>query len=216
VRDDTAVTAGAGGWPRFSAFAASAVLLIVVATVSCERAESQEPEPPTPATDTMTTAMRGALDRFRTTIQGTPPTRTAGGASDRNDLISRFVDAVQRADTAALIAMTMTRAEFAYLYYPSSVYTHPPYALDAEYVWLLTKSNTEKGLTRIMQRFAGQTLHVTAHRCNEQPKQEGPNRYWDGCVLTTAIAGASPTMRWFGTIWERGGHFKFVSYANDL
>jgi hypothetical protein len=190
--------------------------LLIVATVSCDQARGRVPDSTHLAADTMTSTMRQALDRFRTTVQGPPPQVASGGAASRDELIRKFTSAVERADTAALIGMTMNRAEFAYLYYPYSVYTHPPYELDAEFVWLLTKSNTEKGLTRIMERFAGKMLHMTAQRCTDEPKQEGPNHYWENCTITTHIDGVSKTMRWFGSIWERDGHFKFVSYANDL
>ncbi|MGH7556092.1 MAG: hypothetical protein ACREMQ_24075 [Longimicrobiales bacterium] len=193
------------------------VLLLLTTVMSCEQAQTHPAQTPSARTaaDTMTTAMREALERFRTTVQVARPATVSGGAASRDDLVSRFVEAVQRADTAALIGMTMNRAEFAYLYYPYSIYTHRPYELDAETTWLLTKGNTEKGLTRILQRFGGQAFNLVSYRCAE-PKQEGPNRYWDGCTLTRTIDGAPHTMRWFGSIWERDGHFKFVSYANDM
>lgn len=190
------------------------LLLILLTIVACDRAP--EPDPSQPALDTMTTAMRDALDQFRSTVRGEPPTTIAGGATSRDELVASFADAVERADTAALIEMTMNRAEFAYLYYPHTIYTRPPYELDAETSWLLSKANTEKGLTRILERFGGKPFSVFAHQCEAEVAHEGPNRYWHRCTLTGRIEGAPPTMRWFGSIWERNGQFKFVSYANDL
>ncbi len=160
--------------------------------------------------------MREALEGFRETVQLPAPATIAGGASSRDDLVRRFADAVQRADPAALIRMTMNRAEFAYLYYPHSIHINRPYELAADDAWLLTRADSEKGLTRIIQRFGGKPFQVTAYQCNEEPRAEGPNRYWDDCTLTGRIEGAPETMRWFGSIWERDGHFKFVSYSNDL
>jgi hypothetical protein len=190
------------------------LLLISAVLVGCNRAPASEPaELPS---DTMTTAMRVALDRFRTTVSGTISDTITGAAASRDELIERFAAAVQRADTTALIRMTMNRAEFAYLYYPHSIYTHPPYQQDPQTAWLLSKANAEKGLTRILQRFGGKPLVVSAYECAAEPEREGPNRYWSGCTLTARAEGAPPVMRWFGSIWERDGRFKFVSYANDL
>ncbi|MGH7505977.1 MAG: hypothetical protein ACRELX_10015 [Longimicrobiales bacterium] len=123
---------------------------------------------------------------------------------------------MERADTAALIRMTMNRGEFAYLYYPHTIHTRPPYELDAEHAWLLSRAQTEKGLTRILQRFGGRPFSAAAYACESAPRREGPNRYWDGCTVTRADHGVPRTMRWFGSIWDRDGHFKFAGYANDL
>jgi len=188
-------------------------LFVIGALVAC--AEAPPGESAELRGDTTTTAMRVALERFRTTVQGMPPD-TLTGAPDRDELVQRFVAAVQRADTAALINMTMNRGEFAYLYYPHSIYSRAPYQQDAETAWLLSKANSEKGLTRILQRFGGQRLELTGYDCAAEPKQEGPNRFWQECTLTAQAAGAPPAMRWFGGIWERDGRYKFISYANDL
>jgi hypothetical protein len=189
-------------------------LLLLGVVSACDQAPASEPGEL--RGDTMSTAMRTALDRFRTTVSGTPTDTLTGAVVSRDELIERFATAVQRPDTTALIGMTMNRAEFAYLYYPHTVYTQPPYELDAETAWLLTKANSEKGLTRILQRFGGKPLAVTGYTCATEPEQQAPNRYWHGCTLTTRAEGAPRVMQWFGSIWERDGRFKFVSYANDL
>jgi hypothetical protein len=182
--------------------------------LACEAVPEPERAPAAAGADTMSTAMRAALAEFRTTVHGPPPTTITGGAATRAELIRQFADAIARADTAALIRMTMSRAEFAFLHYPHTIYIHPPYELDAETSWMLSRANTEKGLTRILQRFAGQPFDVVAYRCPEEPRREGPNRYYDRCTLQRA--GSPPDMRWFGSIWERAGRFKFASYANDF
>jgi hypothetical protein len=192
--------------------------LTFLLVLGCEAVPARQAArlPAAPSGDTITTAMRDALDRFRATVQGPPPQTLMGGAASRDELVHRFTDAVARADTAALIHMTMNRGEFAHLYYPHTIYTRPPYELDAEHAWLLNRAHTEKGLTRILRRFGGQPLGGTAYACETEPRQEGPNRYWDGCRVTRAVAGVPHSMRWFGSIWERDGRFKFVGYVTDL
>src|SRR5262245_7724799 len=56
-----------------------------------------------------------------------PVSQLAGGTKSRDALVTQFAKAVERADTTALRRMVLSRAEFAYLYYPFSQYTHPPY-----------------------------------------------------------------------------------------
>jgi hypothetical protein len=192
------------------------VLLIIAGAcaLACERARESSAQA-APA-DSISPAMRTALEQFRTTVTGPPPTALAGAATGRDALIQAFVNAVERADTAALIGMTMNRAEFAYLYYPHSIYTHRPYEMDADTQWLLMKAAAEKGLTRILGRFGGRPFNFLGYNCDTAAVQEGPNRFWTHCTINSMRAGVPQTMRWFGSIWERDGLFKFVSFANDL
>src|SRR5262245_9032664 len=56
------------------------------------------------------------IARFRA---GLPPVASlSGGASSREALIRRFVTALETSDTAGLRNLLMSRAEFAWLYYP--------------------------------------------------------------------------------------------------
>src|SRR5690606_41184880 len=59
-----------------------------------------------------------AIEAFRATVNGPLPVRLTGAAPSMDELIARFVVAVEAADTAALIALTMTRGEFIALHYP--------------------------------------------------------------------------------------------------
>jgi hypothetical protein len=110
-----------------------------------------------------------------------------------------FVDALERQDTAALIRMHITRPEFAWLYFP---YTEAP-GLDPKIAWLLLRLESEKGLTRLMQR----PVPRGDLRCEDEARKQGPNRLWERCRLGTR--------QLFGTIVEREGRFKFVSYKTD-
>ena len=58
----------------------------------------------------------------------------------------------EAADTADLRHMTMTRAEFAHLYYPGSVYTRRPTRQEADLVWFLHIQDSEKGVSRALAR----------------------------------------------------------------
>jgi hypothetical protein len=156
-----------------------------------------------------------ALRRFRAGL--TPVARLAGGATSRDRLVAAFVRAVETRDTSALRGLEMSKAEFAYLLYPSSIYTRPPFQQQPEIVWMLQRANGGAGYRRLVERYAGRPLGYRGHRCDGEPEVRGENRIWGGCTLGYQRArGDTATGRLFGAILEREGRFKFVSYANDL
>jgi hypothetical protein len=54
-------------------------------------------------------------------------------------------------------------------------------------------------------------------QCPPEPLVEGPNRIWERCTVRVDSAGGETIeMRLFGSILERDGVFKFVSYTNDF
>jgi hypothetical protein len=139
-----------------------------------------------------------SMRRFREGLE--EPRGLEGGAGSREALVRGFVGALERQDTTALIRMHITRPEFAWLYFP---HTESP-GLDPKIAWLLLRLESEKGLTRLMQR----PIPRGDLQCEEEPRTQGPNRLWERCRLGTR--------QLFGTIVEREGRFKFVSYKTDL
>jgi hypothetical protein len=141
------------------------------------------------------------------------PPRLEGGARSREALAKAFVRALAQRDTVALRELHLTRAEFAHFYYPYTIYTHPPYQQAPGLVWLLTTQNSQKGITRALRRFGGRRLEYRDHACADREPQD-LNTLHRGCVLR--LAGDPQSRSLFGTILERDGRFKFVSYANGL
>jgi hypothetical protein len=156
-----------------------------------------------------------ALDRFRS---GLPEVRALeGGATSRDGLVRSFVRAVERSDSAALGRLQISRAEFAYLVYPSSPFTRPPFRQQPEVSWLLQRTAGDAGLGALYRGLAGRALGFDGYSCAPAPTAEGENRLWRGCrVRYRNAAGAPAEGALFGVIVERGGQFKFVNYANDL
>jgi hypothetical protein len=161
-------------------------------------------------------ALDDDLRRFRADISAAPE-RFTGGSPTREALVRRFLEALARADTAGLAAMALTRAEFAYLTYPSSPYTRAPYRQSPEIVWLLLRAEHGKGLTRLLRRLGGQKIGYLGHRCDPAPLREGQNRLWRGCRVRVKVGAEAPRdRRLFGVIVERQGQFKFVNYATEF
>ena len=155
-----------------------------------------------------------ALRRFRRDL---PPEKALrGGFGSREALVREFVRALEVRDTAALRRMVLKPGEFAWLYYPSSPLSRPPYELAPALMWFQLQGESEKGASRLFSDRAGPALRYAGHTC-APPRVEGKNRIHSSCELRrVTTARDSVAERLFGLIIERDGHYKFVSYANRL
>jgi hypothetical protein len=139
-----------------------------------------------------------------------------GGALSRDSLVARFTDAVARQDTPALRAMVLDRAEYGWIYFPSLQRMNPSTNMQPEVMWMLHAQESEKGITRVLRRLGGGQARFGAYACEAAPRVEGPNRYWDACAVETVAQDGEASLKLFGSLIERGGRWKIVSYANDF
>ncbi len=155
-----------------------------------------------------------ALERF---LANEPVTDSLSwGARQRDKLVSDFLEAIAARDTAALASMLVTRAEYGFLYYPTSIYSRKPYELAPDIAWMLNAENNAKGATRLLQRLGGRPLTLIGVACNKETT-EGANRFLTECVTVfRSGVGAVERRKLFGSIIERGGRLKFLSYAGDF
>ena len=155
-----------------------------------------------------------ALERFRREVPR--PAGLTGGAAGREKLVRRFIGALEASDTAALRRMLLQKDEFAWLYYPTTVFSRPPYELPPALLWFQMSGQSEKGASLLLSDRAGVPLGYVGHDCASE-RQEGENRIYGHCiVLRVAAPGDTVRDRLFGLIVERNGTYKFVSYANKL
>jgi hypothetical protein len=155
-----------------------------------------------------------ALERFRHGLAR--PAGLTGGSTSREELVRRFVAALEASDTAALRGMILRKDEFAWFYYPSSHLSRPPYELPPALLWFQMQGQTEKGASLLLSDRAGAALGYLGHDCASE-RLEGENQIYGHCVLRrVTAAGDTLAERLFGLVVERGGTFKFVSYANKL
>jgi hypothetical protein len=156
------------------------------------------------------------LRRFREGL-GPAPEALAGGAGSREALVRRFVRAVETRDSAAFRAMMLTRAEFAYLYFPESPLARAPYEAPPALLWFQMTEGSNKGAGRLLARLGGRPLGYAGYRCPDAPARQGANRVWERCTVRVVRApGDTVDRRLFGSIVERAGQFKFASYANEF
>ncbi|HEX6631337.1 MAG TPA: hypothetical protein VF048_09610, partial [Gemmatimonadaceae bacterium] len=123
---------------------------LLLALAACAR----EPEPH--ATE---------LGDFRATLAAAPDT-LAGGSASADALVERWARALRMVDTAELRRMAVTRAEFAYLVYPSSPIARPPYDLPPALMWMQLESNSGKGLRDVLRKRGGEPLALIRFQCD--------------------------------------------------
>lgn len=202
--------------------AALLTLVMSSALIACDRdaaprAETAPAGAPTPAgTVDSALPLETLLARFRATLPDTP-TVLAGGAASPDALSRALLEALGRRDTARVRSLVVSRAEFAWLYYPHSPNTRPPYVLEPELVWMTLAAASEKGAGRLLGRFGGTPLRLERVTCPDTGVAEGPNQVYRGCRVRFAPAeGGVREMQLFGALLRRDGRYKFLSYANDL
>ncbi len=205
-------------------------VLLAVAVATCLAAACGEPSPRTAAdsqaahvaeviaaggTVDSILPMAEQLRRFRVGLDSVDTLRHA--APDRESLVRRFLSAVSTSDTATLNALSLDRAEFAYLYYPTSAMSQPPYEAPPQLLWGQIMTSSNESLPKALARLAGTSVSLVQLRCPDSATVEGKNRLHQQCALRLRAGSTTlPDGRWFGTILEREGRFKFIGYANAL
>jgi hypothetical protein len=158
--------------------------------------------------------MEEQVRRFR---EGMTPVDTLRHSSaSREALVERLARAIARRDTADLNAMVLDRAEFAFLYYPESAMSRPPYEAPPTLLWGQILASSNAGAEKLLVRLGGKSVRVTALQC-PAPDREGANQLYQRCSVRFASPdGASLEGQLFGSILERDGRFKFVGLANRI
>jgi hypothetical protein len=146
-----------------------------------------------------------------------PVTELAQGASSLDDLAGTIVGALVARDEARLAELTLSRAEFAWLYYPTAAQARPPYDLDPATMWLTIESQGGRGLSRALERLGGRKVQYGGVTCAGVPVVEGENRIHGPCtVQITGDKDLAGEGRLFGLVIERAGRWKVLSYVNQL
>src|SRR5688572_10414606 len=195
-----------------------AFIALCCAACTVDDEEMDEPKiaaaiaPPAAVVDSIL-PMETMIARFQAAMPSQPGAHE-NAASSRAELMEMLAAALRDSSAAGLYSLRLSAPEFAYLYFPSSHFAREPYRHPPQLAWMMIEQNSIKGETRLLRRFGGGDISFTGHTCLHPPVTEGENRLWQGCTVDMATAHA--TLRLFGTIIERKGRFKFVSFANDL
>jgi hypothetical protein len=153
-----------------------------------------------------------ALRRFRA---GLAAPSTLDGAQSRDELVQRFIRAFERRDRGALLALTITRAEFAYLIYPELSISKPPYRQPPNVAWLLHETSNGSAIDKLVNK-AAERFRLLGYRCLGEPALEGTLRIWNDCMVRVREGSAERELSLFGRIVERDRRWKFIGMDNDL
>jgi len=159
-------------------------------------------------------SLDSALKVFRVGLEPVTELQAAESSIDR--AVARLVEIVERSDTAGLRALVMSRREFAWLYYPTSPFTREPTKQEPGLVWFLHIQNSQKGATRLMNRYGSGRLRLLSNECRGPARVEGGNTIWDDCLQRILEGGDTVVTRLFGGVIARDGRVKIFSYSNDL
>ncbi|MEX2529923.1 MAG: hypothetical protein WD960_04045 [Gemmatimonadota bacterium] len=141
----------------------------------------------------------------------------SGGEASKEALVERLIHALEVEDVETITSLAMTRNEFAWLYYPHTMYTARPYELSPALVWYHQQNRSSRGLTRLLDRYAGETLYYAGFNCPDEGEAFGEGHIWHGCsVLGSLPTGEEVEERIFGSILEWGGRYKLVSFSNEF
>jgi len=156
-----------------------------------------------------------ALHRFREGLQEVA--RLTSGAPTRDALVAELATGLAHSDTLALERLAVTRAEYAWLYYPTTAIARPPYELPPALAWFQLQEGNRKGALRLLRDLGGRTNDLLGYSCAADPMTERDNRIWTGCLVELRVdGGPASQQRLFAAILERDGQFAFLSFHNDF
>ncbi len=197
-------------------------LVTLILMAACSSGESREANPDgtverrAPVHVDSIFPIEEEIRRFREGLEE-PAGLGSGAGSSIDGLVDAFLRALEAGDTERLATLTLDRAEFAWLYYPHTMYVERPYQLGPALVWYQQQNLSGRGLTRALRRYDGETLYDTGVDCQEPAEAFGAGRIRHGCrVVGELPTGEEVVEVLFGSILELDGRFKFVGYANEL
>lgn len=155
------------------------------------------------------------LRKFRLGL--TPVDTLKNSSASMRELVNRLAAAISTHDTVALTQMQLSVNEFAYLYYPDSYLSKPPYSAPPELLWGQILASSDNGARRLLKQFGGAPITVSQLSCSNQPDSSGINVLHSYCRVRFSVPGGkSLEGNLFGTIIECNGRFKFLSLANRI
>ncbi len=189
--------------------------LLFLPLAGCNRRPEPASAQPPSGSFTPDSTRQAQLTAFR---QGTAEVQELqSGYPSREELVRRFLEALEAQDTASLRHLAIDRAEFGWIYYPTNPQAGPPYDLDPGLFWFMTSQHSAKGLGKALAAVGGKRLQYAGHSCDSTVSHEGENTVYGPCLVRLVQApGDTAQVRLFSLVIERHGRWKFVSYANKL
>jgi len=142
-----------------------------------------------------------------------------GGASSPRRLVEQVLDAVADRDTAALLAMLVDADEYDRIVYPE-LGAHYVAARDTrsetrQFLWENQRLDALKGMRSAMRELGGRRLSFVTIEFTEGEQRYPSYRLMEGGVVSVVDADGTPaTLHMLGTMIEKGGRYKLLSYRD--
>ena len=147
------------------------------------------------------------------------PLAFQGGASSVDDLLDDFLRALSREDPTGLAALRVTEREYRELVVPGNVPPgDDPQILSgeaSEYFWQVMNQKSAHYQELLLARFGGEDFTIKDVSFEKGHKVYAGHQAWRRLsLLVTDDEGQDRLIR-TGSIIERDGRFKFVSFIRD-
>ena len=84
-------------------------------------------------------------------------------------------------------------------------------------IWRTIENPSQSGFIRLIRRSGQIPTKLFDYSCTGKTETQGKNRFISGCILRVIDKkGETTSHRYFGSIIERGGKYKIVSYRNEF
>ncbi len=157
------------------------------------------------------------------TVAGRGPSLTpiafSGGASSLDRLIDEFLGALARKDGDALARLRVDEREYRTVILPGNhspeATAQPPSARESEFAWSLLNTKSLYAEAALLDRFGGQRLRVKALEFAQGTHPYAGFTAHQKLRLTLEDQSGREAYLNTGSVAERGGTYKFVSFIRD-
>ncbi len=143
----------------------------------------------------------------------------SGGSNDLGALLDRFLLALEQRDEKGLQALRVTEIEYRQLVVPGNVDKgEAPQILSgeaSEYFWQIMDQKSRHFENLLLERFGGESFQIKDVSFEKGHKEYAGHQAWRRLSLTVTDAAGQDRLIRTGSILERDGQYKFVSFIRD-
>lgn len=154
------------------------------------------------------------MRRFRADLAAPANDRLSGGATSRDALVRQYWTLLVAGDTLAMTPLIVSRAEYAYLYFPESI--EGASGMPPAVGWELIVRQSGRGLTRALFQARRGPATVLRTVCSDAPRTMGKNTLYGPCGVVIRRDGTEETLWIVKSLVERDGIHKMLGLQNDL
>ena len=138
-----------------------------------------------------------------------------GAASSLDELLRTVERGLAESDTTRLDHLMIDEREYRDILFPAFPASHPPINAAFETVWILQYPDSFRGLGRLLERYGGREVRITALRFDE-PDQDFVNFVLHETSRVDATVDGQPieNVRLFGSVVRIGDQWKVLTYPD--